>query len=118
MSILMHSSHFGGMIFAPVYSNVPCLKRFCHLLLSPQRVYERVARRALQTGRDIPRALLDDTMQQVLRSVEVLGPLADFCATIQNNVDGAAPVFARINSFRALMMSTTASAPDADEASK
>lgn len=94
------------------------ISTLCRLLLSPERVYERVARRALQTGRDIPRALLDDTMQQVSRSVEVLGPLADFCATIQNDVDGAAPDFARINSFRALMMSTAASAPDADGVSE
>ena len=88
-----------------------------HLFLSPERVYERVARRALQTGRDIPRALLDDTMQQVLRSVQVLGPLADFCATIQNDAEGAMPDFPRLKSFQALM-STSANAPDPDRASE
>ena len=58
---------------------------------SRERIYERAARRALVTGRDVPRHVLDEAFAQVPLSFAALAPLADYTATLVNEDDRGAP---------------------------
>ena len=55
----------------------------------PQRVHARAARRAAQTGREIPEDVIEDSIARAPRTFALLQPLADFAAVVDN--DGGAP---------------------------
>jgi len=54
---------------------------------SPEKVFERAERRGKETGRFIPRELLVESIESTRRAIEVLGPLADFVAKVNNDSD-------------------------------
>ena len=58
-----------------------------HVVASKETVYNRAAARAMQTGREVPRQMLDLAMEEVPLSVEKLGMLADYAAQIRNEED-------------------------------
>jgi hypothetical protein len=71
---------------------------------SEERVYARAARRAQVTGRDIPRSVLQDSVQRAPAAYRTLAPLADYAAVIVNDTDSAVPVVqlpATLDSIRA-----------------
>ena len=51
----------------------------------PERIFERVARRAADTGRDVPREEVLDAIERVPKSVAALCDLCDFSAMIDNS---------------------------------
>jgi len=59
---------------------------------TPERVYERAARRALVTAREIPKEVLDEAITQVPISFNALAPLADYSATLINDHDTEPPI--------------------------
>lgn len=70
-----------------------------------EKIYERAERRAGVTGRDIPRAVLDEAISQVPVAYARVAPFADFTAVIINDDDRAPPVFvppASLESFSEL----------------
>jgi hypothetical protein len=62
------------------------------VIASPDCIYARAERRAAVTGREVPRAVLDDAILRVPASFVRLAPLADFSAVIQNDQDHEPPV--------------------------
>jgi hypothetical protein len=60
---------------------------------STERIYERAERRAAITGRVVPREVIDDAIQQVPKSFEVLAPLADYSAVVDNDDSSHTPRF-------------------------
>lgn len=58
-----------------------------HVEAPRDAVYKRAERRAKITGRAVPRRLLDEALEQVPKSVEMLAPLTDYTATILNSGD-------------------------------
>ena len=76
-----------------------------------ERIYERAERRAKVTGREIPRPVLDEAIQQVPRAFERVAPLADYTAVITNNDNRAPPVFlppAELDAFAQLWRDSAA----------
>ena len=72
---------------------------------SAEAVHRRAANRIAVTGRVVPRELLDDALSRAPAAFARLAPLADYSATILNDVDNAAPVFlppASLSEFTAL----------------
>ena len=67
--------------------------RLCimHVVASARSVFERVQRRAEQTGRMVPLGLLVDTLESVPKSVRDLSYIVDVLATIETT--GPAPIF-------------------------
>jgi len=79
---------------------------------APDTIYKRAARRARVTGREVPRALLDDALRRVPASFAALAPLADYAAVIANEGD-TAPVLlppATLESFAAVWRTPPAGA--------
>jgi predicted kinase len=56
-----------------------------HITAPPGVIYARAASRALETGRVVPRATLEESMHQVPLSVEQLAPVTDFYAQLHNS---------------------------------
>ena len=56
-----------------------------HITASREVILERAATRAVATGRVIPKELLEESMEQVPKSVELLSPLADAVHVIANH---------------------------------
>ena len=78
--------------FARIRARHPRYRIAILLVTAPrERIYERAARRALVTGRYVPRNVLDAALAQVPLSFAALAPLADYTATIVNEDDGGAP---------------------------
>jgi len=61
-----------------------------HVTARPETVYQRAGQRSESTGRVVPKAVLDDALYSVPRSVQLLAPYADFVMEINN--DGGTPV--------------------------
>jgi hypothetical protein len=51
----------------------------------PELVFERAEARGRKTGRFVPRAVLEASIEKTRESIEVLGPKADFVAVINND---------------------------------
>jgi hypothetical protein len=60
---------------------------------SPATIYTRAERRAGVTGREIPRAVLDEAIAQVPPAFQRMAPLADYTAVITNDTDATPPSF-------------------------
>lgn len=60
---------------------------------SPATIYTRAERRAAVTGREIPRAVLDEAIAQVPPAFQRVTPLADYTAVITNDTDATPPSF-------------------------
>jgi len=58
-----------------------------HIVAPREAVFERAEHRAQMTGRVVPRKLLEEAMEQVPRSVEILTPIVDYYAKINNPPD-------------------------------
>jgi len=58
-----------------------------HITAPKEAVFARAEKRARITGRVVPRKILEETLIQVPKSVEALGPLTDFCAELHNAPD-------------------------------
>jgi hypothetical protein len=59
---------------------------------TPSVIFQRIAKRAAETGRDIPQEDVLDSIERVPRSVEALCPLVQFYACVDNSSsDGGAP---------------------------
>ena len=58
-----------------------------HITASRDVIFERAASRAIRTGRVIPKELLEESIEQVPKSVELLSPLADAVHVIANHPD-------------------------------
>lgn len=58
---------------------------------APEVAISRIARRAAETGRDVPRELLEESLAQVPISFSTLSPLADFSAVVVNDNDNDCP---------------------------
>jgi hypothetical protein len=70
-----------------------------------ERIYERVARRAAITGRDVPRDVIDDAIEKVPQAFTALAPLADYAAVVENDDQAQPPRFrapASLEGFAAL----------------
>lgn len=95
--------------------------RIAVVLVSASRakVFERAARRALVTGREVPPEVLDDALARAPASFRALAPLADYAAEIDNDNDERGPVFvapATAASFAAVWGLTGAAAAAANGA--
>lgn len=55
-----------------------------HITAPREAVFRRAESRAESTGRIVPRALLEATLEQVPRSVNILAPLVDYYAELNN----------------------------------
>jgi len=60
-----------------------------HVVAEREAVYRRVAERAKVTGRHVPPAEIEDSLARVPASIELLAPLTDFLAVVENS--GATP---------------------------
>ncbi|KAG7356058.1 zeta toxin family protein [Nitzschia inconspicua] len=58
-----------------------------HVTAPREAVFQRAEARAKMTGRVVPRELLEKTLAQVPKSVEILAPLVDYYAEINNPPD-------------------------------
>lgn len=58
-----------------------------HVTAPREAVFERAANRAQVTGRVVPRDLLEQVMEEVPKSVEILSSKVDFCVEILNPPD-------------------------------
>jgi len=71
--------------FRKLKNDYPDLKiAILHVVAPREAVFERAEARAKQTGRQVPRKLLEDAMEQVPRSVKILSPLSDYFAELNN----------------------------------
>ena len=77
-----------------------------YVYCSPEKVFERALERGKRTGRSIPKEILEESIGKTARSVEILGPMADFLAVIDNN--SSVPKLDRFedrsHSFRAISL--------------
>jgi len=58
-----------------------------HITAPKQAILDRAASRALTTGRIVPEKLLEQAIEEVPKSVEILAPLVDYYAEINNSSD-------------------------------
>mmetsp|Transcript_70045 Transcript_70045/g.227227 ORF Transcript_70045/g.227227 Transcript_70045/m.227227 type:complete len:252 (-) Transcript_70045:206-961(-) len=58
-----------------------------HVFCSPETVYARAEKRGRETGRFVPKELLKASIEETRKSIDVLGPLADFVAEVDNEWD-------------------------------
>lgn len=71
--------------FARLREEFPSVRQaILHVTAPREAVFERAAARAKATGRIVPKALLEAALEQVPRSVEVLSPLVDYYAELNN----------------------------------
>lgn len=63
-----------------------------HVTASEYTIFERVAKRTKETGRNVPQELLADTMRQIPISLRTLAPYVDYMATFSNEKDSPMPV--------------------------
>lgn len=71
--------------FEVLRKQYPSLKiGIIHVTAPRQTVIERASMRSLETGRVVPIKTLEETLEQVPKSVRVLGPLSDFFCEVSN----------------------------------
>uniref|UniRef100_A0A7S2I1W7 Zeta toxin domain-containing protein n=1 Tax=Helicotheca tamesis TaxID=374047 RepID=A0A7S2I1W7_9STRA len=58
-----------------------------HIIAPRDAVFERAEIRSKMTGRIVPRATLEEALEQVPKSIQILGPLSDFFAELNNSPD-------------------------------
>jgi len=51
---------------------------------APEQVHAQAARRGLETGRVVPRPMVEKSIRMTRRSINILAPLADFAAHVDN----------------------------------
>ncbi len=56
-----------------------------YIYCTPDKVFERALARGKKTGRYVPNEILQSSIDKTAKSVEILGPMADFLAIINNN---------------------------------
>ncbi|CAB9511715.1 Zeta toxin [Seminavis robusta] len=56
-----------------------------HVVADREIIFQRAKDRAVLTGRDVPRQVLEESMEQVPRSVQQLTPYTDATFTVENN---------------------------------
>ena len=88
-------------VFAPRTSRARVSHRLAVLLVeaSPRTILGRAAVRAVETGREVPPDVLNDSIVRAPATFERLRPLADFSAVIDN--DGAFPKLRSPSTLRA-----------------
>jgi len=75
--------------FERLREEFPALKlAIIHVMAPREAVFQRAAERALTTGRVVPRETLEMALDQVPRSVKILGPLVTYFCEL-NNAPGA-----------------------------
>lgn len=78
--------------FLSLQSKYPKLRlAIIHVTASESTVFERVAKRSKETGRIVPRELLEETMRQIPISLRTLAPYVDLMATFSNDNDTEVP---------------------------
>jgi hypothetical protein len=58
-----------------------------HVTAPREAVFQQALERGVQTGRIVPRETLKNTIEQVPKSVQELGPLSDFFVDLHNPPD-------------------------------
>jgi len=72
-------------LFARLHNNTNYRIAILHVTADDDVIVARAEQRAEKTGRVVPRELLEDSMQQVPKSVSILSELADATHVIANN---------------------------------
>lgn len=71
--------------FARLREEFPAVRQaILHVTAPREVVFRRAAERAIATGRVVPARVLEATLEQVPRSVEILAPLVDYYAELNN----------------------------------
>lgn len=84
----LRDSNWYQVYFARLRKEFPRVRQaIIHVTAPKEAVFHRAESRAKMTGRVVPRELLEETMQQVPRSVAILAPLVDYYAEINNPPD-------------------------------
>jgi hypothetical protein len=80
---------FHRSLFKRIRSDFPEFRiAIIHVTANPVTIYERAKKRAERTGRAVPTELLDQSIEQVPRSIKLLSPDADAVFEISNE-DGS-----------------------------
>jgi predicted kinase len=88
----LRDSEWYKSYFERLLEEFPNLRQaIVHVTAPREAVFQRAAARAMTTGRVVPREVLERALDQVPRSVKVLGPLVDYFCEI-NNAPGAPDV--------------------------
>ncbi len=78
-----------------------------HVSARPETVYQRAGQRSEATGRVVPKAVLDDALYSVPRSVQLLAPYADFVMEINNDGSTPVPLTTEWDEFAAVFAAST-----------
>lgn len=82
----LRQSEWYKRYFARLRDDFPNLRlAILHVTAQPETIFARAEKRAKQTGRVVPRKLLEQTIHDVPESVKKLAPLVDYHAAISNN---------------------------------
>jgi hypothetical protein len=74
------------LLFARIRKEFPQYRiAIVHVTATREKIYERAQSRAEKTGRAVPKEVLDDSIEQVPRSVQILSHQADMVHVIANN---------------------------------
>lgn len=88
----LRDSEWYKSYFTRLREEFPNLRQaIIHVTAPREAVFERAAARAKSTGRIVPQDVLERALNQVPRSVKILGPLVDYFCEI-NNAPGAPDV--------------------------
>jgi hypothetical protein len=100
----MRNTRWHAAEWARLKATAPHYRVAVLLVTAPRAaVFERAARRAARTGREIPREVIEDSIARAPESFAALRPLADFACRIDSS--GAAPAIVppdTLQSFRAV----------------
>jgi len=81
----LRDSEWYKIYFARLRKEFPNLKlAILHVMAPKEAVFQRAKERARKTGRIVPEKLLEETLESVPKSVEVLAPLVDYRADLSN----------------------------------
>mmetsp|Transcript_7349 Transcript_7349/g.16722 ORF Transcript_7349/g.16722 Transcript_7349/m.16722 type:complete len:650 (+) Transcript_7349:65-2014(+) len=85
----LRDSEWYKAYFARLKEEFPIVRQsIIHVKAPREAVFQRAAERAKQTGRVVPKATLEMALEQVPRSVKILGPLVEYFCEL-NNAPGA-----------------------------
>jgi len=74
--------------FARLRDEFPAVRQaILHVTAPRETVFRRAAERGIETGRWVPHRVLEAALEQVPRSVEILSPLVDYYAELNNDND-------------------------------
>ena len=81
----LRDSEWYKAYFARLREEFPAVRQaILHVTAPRDAVLRRAADRAIETGRWVPTRVLEAALEQVPRSVEILGPLVDYYAELNN----------------------------------